>query len=276
VIFFARKGEYMSHPEKSEILKGTYRIEMRAVSFDADADVDLKIVLYGRVYGLAGTDSRRRDLLIGILWGAPVALAFGLVAALSITFIQTILGVISGYYGGRVDEFIQRVAEFLMIIPFLPILIMISFLYKLSLKMLLMAIVLLSIAGSTTKTIRSMVPQIKEEQYILAARSYGATSRRIIFKHIFPRVIPYTLSIIALGVPTWIFVEAALSFLGLGDPILPTWGKMLGEAHRAGAAYHGYWWWVLIPASCIGITAMAFALLGYAFDKIVNPRLREM
>ncbi len=277
VVFFAEKGENMNDPKKATVLKGTYKMYVTCVAIgDPKVDVKARMVIYGRVYGLAGTDSYRRDLMIGLLWGAPIALAFGIVAAVVVNLVQTILGVISGYFGGKVDDAVQRVAELMMIIPVLPILILISFIYHIRIWTLLAILVAFGIVGATTKTVRSMVPSIKEEQYILAAKSYGAGSWRIIFKHIFPRVLPYTFSLIATAVPAYIFLEAALSFLGLGDPILPTWGKILGDAEVANAAYYGYWWWIVLPAACIGITAMAFALLGYAFDKVINPRLREM
>ena len=174
------------------------------------------------------------------------------------------------------DEIIQRITEILMIIPVLPILILISFIYRIDIWTLLLVIVALSPLGYTTKVTRSMAPQIKEEQYVLAAISYGASSWRIIFKHILPRVVPYIFSTIALSVPSYIFLEAALSILGLGDPVRPTWGKILSDAWEYGAAYQGYWWWIILPAAAIGLTAVAFALLGYAFDKVINPRLREM
>ena len=276
IVFFAEKGENMANARVATVLKGRYTLEIIAKTTDPQGRLYTKFVLYGKVYGLAGTDSKRRDLLIGLLWGAPVALAFGLAAALAITLIQSLLGVISGYFGGKVDEVIQRLTELMMIIPVLPILILIMFLYRVTIWLLLLIIIGFGIVGSTTKTIRSMVPSIKEEQYILAAKSYGASSWRIVFRHVFPRVLPYTFSLIALGVPAYIFLEASLSYLGLGDPVLPTWGKILGEAQAANAAYFGYWWWIILPAVCIMITATAFALLGYAFDKIVNPRLREI
>ena len=259
-----------------EVLKGRYALRLEVTSFNLSDDVEVELQLYGRVYGLAGTDSKGRDLLIGILWGAPVALAFSLTAAVVSTLIQTLFGILSGYLGGRVDEVIQRFTEFMMIIPMLPIMILVSFVYRISIWTLLVIVIVFSLVGSTTKVVRSMVPQIKEESYILAAISYGASPWRIMFLHIFPRVLPYTFSILALSVPGYVFLEAALSYLGLGDPVLPTWGRILGDAYTSGAAYYGYWWWILIPAGCIMMTALAFALLGYAFDKVVNPRLREM
>jgi len=275
-VFFAVKDEGMNNPKTAKVLKGRYTLKIEATSLNPEDTVEVSMHIYGRVYGLIGTDAMRRDLLVGILWGAPIALAFGLTAAIISTFAQAILGVISGYLGGKVDEIIQRATEFMMVIPMLPIMILISFVYRLNIWTLLAVVIIFSIFGSTVKVVRSMVPQIKEEHYILAAISYGASRWRIMFRHIFPRVLPYTFSILALSVPGYIFLEAALSFLGLGDPVLPTWGKILGDAQNSGAAYHGYWWWILAPAMCIAITAIAFALLGYAFDKVVNPRLREM
>jgi len=276
VYFFAVKSPDMYDISKVKVLKGTYRVDIEVTGFSEEDDVDVKLIIYGKVYGLAGTDDMRRDLMIGILWGAPVALAFGLITAICVTLLQTIFGIISGFYGGKVDEIIQRITDVMMIIPLLPILILISFFYRPGIFSLILVLIAFGFVGTTTKVVRSMVLQIREEPCIEAAKSYGASNWRIILRHIFPRVLPYTFSIISISVPVYIFTEAALSFLGLGDPVLPTWGKILGDAEAAGAPIHGYWWWVLIPAGFISLTAAAFALLGYAFDKVVNPRLREM
>jgi peptide/nickel transport system permease protein len=227
------------------------------------------------VYGFAGTDSNRRDLFIGLVWGAPVALAFGLSAAIVTSVIQSLLGAISAWYGGFVDEVIQRVTETYMIMPFLPFLIMISIIYRVDIWFLVVIIVALSLFGGVTKTARSVTFQIINEQYIEAAESYGASKRRILFLYIMPRLLPYIVANIVLAVPAYVFLEAALSVLGLGDQMIPTWGKLISDAYAGGAAVHGYWWWILLPAILIMITASAFALIGYALDKVVNPRLRE-
>jgi peptide/nickel transport system permease protein len=136
-------------------------------------------------------------------------------------------------------------------------------------------LVVFGIVGSTTKVVRSIVLQIKEEQFIEAAQSYGASRGRILFKYIIPRIMPYTFALVALSVPAFIFVEASLSFLGLGDPVLPTWGAIIGEAYTQGALFYGWWWWIIFPSAGIIYTTIGFALLGYAFDKVLNPRLRE-
>ncbi len=275
VTLLAEVGEEMLSIRKAKVLPGRYEIRLEMIAFELDADIDSRALVYGQVYGLAGTDTKRRDLVIGILWGAPVALAFGVVAAVVVVMVQAILGALGAWYGGRTDEGVQRLSDFLLIIPGLPILILIGILYRPGIWSLLFVIILLGVAGGTTKVVRSIVLQVKEELYIEVAKSYGVSRRRILFRHILPRTIPYTFSLIALGVPAYIFLEAAISFLGLGDPVLPTWGKILGEAYREGALFFGMWWWVGIPIAGILFTTVAFALLGNAFDKIVNPRLRE-
>ncbi|MEM2087464.1 MAG: ABC transporter permease [Thermoproteota archaeon] len=257
------------------VLKGTYRFKIDVATSSRNATVDSKLIIYGKVYGLAGTDSKRRDLFVGIVWGAPVALAFGLTTAILTSFIQTLLGTLSAWYGGFIDEIVQRVTDIYMILPFLPILITISVIYKINIWTLLGIVVALSIFGGATKTARSMTLQIMNEPYIEAAVSYGASRRRIMLLYILPRLLPYTMANIVLSVPAYVFLEAALSLLGLGDPAMPTWGKIISDAFEGGAVVHGLWWWVLIPSMLIIMTAIAFALIGLALDKVVNPRLRE-
>jgi len=275
VTLFAVAGEDMLDFRRAKVLKGEYTLRLDYLGFSTTEDLDAKFIVYGTIFGLAGTDDARRDLFIGFLWGAPVALAFGTVAALVIVLIQTILGAISGWYGGWIDEIVQRFSDGLLIIPLLPILIIIALFYDPGIVVILLVLVAFGFVGSTTKVIRSLVLQIREEQYIEAAQSYGASRARILFRYIMPRVMPYTFALIALSVPSYIFLEASLSFLGLGDPVLPTWGAVIGDAYSDGALYYGYWWWIAVPTAGILFTTVAFALLGYAFDKVLNPRLRE-
>ncbi len=265
----------MMDVNQATILKGQYSLRIQAILFGANDTVNARLLNFGSVHGIAGTDSNRRDLLIGILWGAPVALAFGATAALITVFSQVILGALGALYGGRFDEFIQRSTDFFLIIPVLPILILIGAFYTPNLAVILLVVVLFSIVGGTTKVVRSIALQVKEELHIESARSYGASRFRILIRYILPRTMPYAFALLALAVPSFIFLEAALSFLGLGDPILPTWGAIMGDAFRNGAMYNGLWWWIAFPAMGILFATVAFAILGYAFDKVLNPRLRE-
>jgi len=275
VTLYAETGPDMLSPARASVLHGPYALTVEALAFDANDTLEARFVSYGGVYGLAGTDSLRRDHLVGLLWGAPVALAFGAVAAVLTVMAQVILGALGAYYGGRFDEVIQRATDFVIIIPVLPILILIGFLYRPDLVRILLIIVAFNVVGGTTKVIRSIALQVKEESYIEAARAYGASRARILFRYIIPRTMPYTFALMSLSVPAFIFLEASLSFLGVGDPVLPTWGSIMGDASRGGAIYNGLWWWVALPASGIVFITVAFAFLGYAFDKVLNPRLRE-
>ena len=262
--------------KNSEPLKGTYKLVIEGTLFGENPDTDTRMVVYGKVHGIAGTDHLRRDLIVGILWGTPVALAFGITASLTISLLQLILATISGYYGGRVDGFIQRITEIYMILPFLPILVMIAAFYKLDIWILLLVIIILSVFGPGVKSNRALVMQIKEYPYIEAARAYGASNARIVFLYIIPKILPPIVPNLIAAVPSYVFLEAALAFLGLGDPQLPTWGKIINDSFTEGALYKGYYYWVLEPALMLVLTAFAFSFLGFALDKIINPKLKEV
>ena len=256
--------------------KGIYKIVYYIRLGSPEDKIKIETILYGKVYGWAGTDHLRRPLSIALLWGTPIALAFGLSASLAITLFQLFIAVISGWFGGTVDSLIQRVTEVYMILPFLPTLIMIAILYKLNLWVILIVVILLSLFGPSVKVYRAMVMQLKNSAYVEAALAYGASSMRIISLYIFPRLLPLAIPSIILSIPNFVFLEAALAFLGLGDPRLPTWGKVLDDAYHNGALYKGYYYWVIEPSIMLIITALAFAFLGMVLEKIVNPKLREM
>ena len=273
---FAVEDGTMSSPLTARPLKGEYRVYIEGDLFGEDSDIDIKLVVYGKVYGLGGTDHLRRDLTIALLWGTPIALAFGLSASLAISLLQLLIATVSGYYGGRIDSAIQRLTEVYMILPFLPILIMISTFYKLDIWVLLVVVIALSIFGGGVKSTRALVMQIKEYPYIEAARAYGASSARIVSLYIIPKILPPIVPNLIAAVPTFVFLEAALAILGLGDPLLPSWGKVINDSFSKGALYKGHYYWVLEPASMLILTAFAFSFLGFALDRIVNPKLRQV
>jgi peptide/nickel transport system permease protein len=256
--------------------KGAYQLKVSASTFEKDADLDAEFVLYGQVHGLAGTDHLRRNIGVALLWGAPIALSFGLIAALGTTIITMIIAACGVWYGGWVDELIQRITEVNMVLPFLPILIMVGAFYSRSLWVILAVTVILSIFGASIKAYRSTFLQIKEAPYIEAARAYGAGSGRIIFNYLTPRLIPLLIPGLVAAIPGYVFLEAGLAVLGLGDPILPTWGKLINDAQSNGALYKGLYYWVLEPAALLMLAGLAFAFLGFSLDRIFNPRLRGM
>lgn len=262
--------------ETATPLKGTYRVVINGYLTEPGSDFNAEFVLHGKLHGLAGTDHLRRDLTTALLWGTPIALAFGLLAALGTTITTMIIAALGAWYGGWVDEIIQRITEINLVLPFLPILIMIGTFYSRSIWLMLGATILLSIFGSGIKTYRAMFLQVKESPYIEAARSYGASDGRIIFRYLTPRLIPTLIPQLVTLIPTYVFLEASLALLGLGDPVLPTWGKVINDASSNGALYQGLYYWVLEPSILLMITGLAFALLGFALDRIFNPRLREI
>ncbi len=264
-----------SLPGETVPAKGKYQLLVTGATFEPGSDINVELVVHGQVYGLAGTDHARRDLVVPLLWGAPVALAFGLIASLGTAILTMVISAVGAWYGGWIDELIQRITEINIILPFLSILIMIGTFYSRSIWVILGATIALSIFTGAIKGYRSIFVQLKESMYIEAARAYGASNPRIVFLYLIPRMIPLLIPGLVLSVPSFVFLEAGLAVLGLGDPVLPTWGKMIDDANRNGALFRGYYYWILEPTTLLMITGLGFAMLGFALDRVFNPRLRD-
>ncbi len=263
-------------PKTGQILKGKYQIQITGTTFEPGSTIDSEFVFHGTLYGLAGTDMARRDLMLPLLWGAPVALAFGILAALFTLVATLVIAAVGTWYGGWVDGLIQRITEVNLVLPFLSILIMVGTFYSRSIWVILGVTVLLSIFTAQIKSYRAVFMQVKESMYIEAARAYGASNTRIIFQYLIPRMIPLLIPGLVSAVPAYVFLEASLAVLGLGDPVLPTWGKVINDAEMNGALYKGYYYWIIEPAVLLMITGFGFAMLGFALDRVFNPRLREI
>ncbi|PWG63727.1 ABC transporter permease [Sediminicurvatus halobius] len=255
---------------------GDYRLIADAIVFEEDADISADLVVYGQVHGLAGTDHQRRSLLLALLWGTPVALAFGLIATVGTTVTTLIVAAVGVWYRGWVDGLIQRLTEVNMILPILPVLVMVGTLYSTSIWVILGVVIALGIFSASVKMYRAMLLPIREAPYIEAAQAYGASNARIIFRYMIPRILPVLIPTFVTLIPTFVFLEASLAVLGLGDPALPTWGKLLNDAQNQSALYHGYFYWVLEPAALLMLTGLGFAMLGFALDRVFNPRLRSL
>jgi peptide/nickel transport system permease protein len=265
-----------SDTEHNKVLKGTYVIRNTFYMFDPnDSVVDSGVILGGKVYGIMGTDDLRRDLAIGLLWGAPVALFIGLTVSVAAVFIGLLYGIVAGYKGNRTDEGLMRINDVFYSLPTLPLLVILSVTIGRSIFLITGFLVIFGWVGMA-KISRSLALQIKSLGYIEAARLMGQSDTRIIFKHIIPQLLPLTFASIAIAVPSAILGEAALSFFGLGDPSIPTWGQILHDAYSAGAISRGLWWWIVPPGLMIAITGLAFVLIGNALDKTVNVRSRRV
>ncbi len=258
-----------------EIQKGKYKLLLEGYLLEEDAELDVELVVYGRVHGAAGTDHRRRSLAVALMWGTPIALAFAFLAAVGSTITTMFIAAAGVWFGGLIDAAVQRITEVNMILPALPIMIMIGTLYSRSIWVMLAVVIILGLFSAGIKTYRAVFLQVKESAYIEAATAYGAGNFRILTRYMIPKVLPMLVPQFVVLIPSFVFLEATLAVLGLGDPLLPTWGKVLNDAHQQDALLNGHYYWVLMPAVLLILTGFGFAMVGFALDRIFNPRLRS-
>lgn len=270
-VLFSKAQPGMIH--NPEPLKGEYTFKITSVIIGSGEITDARMEVAGKVFGILGTDNAKRDIWSGVICGTKWALLIGLVTSLVSVFIGVLYGVISAYFGGWVDSIMMRFFEIILSVPLLPIIIVMSAIFKPNLWTMIILMCLFFWTGSV-RTVRSMGLQIKEETYIEAARALNASSGRIIFRHMLPQLIPYSFASMALAVPGAILYEANISLLGLGDATIVTWGQILQDAMRGGAVLQGLWWWVVPPGLFIALMGMTFAFIGFAMDTILNPKLR--
>lgn len=264
-----------SETNQNKILKGKYVFQVKFYNVDSGIDIkNSKLILGGKVYGIIGTDELRRDLVIGLLWGTPLALFIGIAVAVGSVIIGLVYGVFAGYKGKKTDETLMRFNDVIYALPALPLLIILAVTIGNNVFLIVGFLMIFGWVG-VAKVSRSMAIQIKTLQYVEAAKMMGQKDIKIIFKHILPQLLPYAFASIAISVPAAITTEAGLSFLGLGDPTFPTWGQILHDANSFGAAARGLWWWILPPGIMIAVTGLAFVFIGNAMDTIANPRLRR-
>jgi len=257
-------------------LSGEYTIIIKFLIHDnSDSISKIRFVIGGTTYGFVGTDSLGRDLYLGLLFGFPVALLIGLTTSTVTTIIGTFMGILSGYKGGKTDIVIQRLSDILSNIPLLPILIFLIFIIGPKLWLVMLILVAFGWPGLTI-IVRSMVLQIRSGQSIESAKSLGASQWRIMFRHVFPQLAPFIFAQLIFFTPAAILAEASLSFLGLGDPSIPTWGQILENGFRTGGVYVDFWWLILPPGILIVITAMIFVLIALALEPIVNPKIKKI
>jgi len=221
-----------------------------------------------------GTDDMGRSILGGLIYGAKVSLMIGIFATLISVFIGTFIGMVSGFTGGALDTVLMRITDGFMVLPRLPLIMILAALVGPATRNLIVVIGLTSWTG-TARIVRSQTLSIKQRPFIERAVSVGAGKGYIIFRHIMPNVFPLIFANTILVAAGAILTETTLSFLGLGNPSIPSWGQMLRGAFISGAVSMGVWWFFVPPGLCVILLVLGFTLLGYSFDEILNPKLRR-
>src|SRR6266702_2716661 len=233
------------------------------------------LLLYGTVWGLLGTDSVGNDIFTQFAYGSRVSLTVGLVATFIGVGVGLVVGLIAGYVGRIVDEVLMRFTDMMLVLPGLPLLIVLVAVLGPSLLNIILVLGFLGWMGFA-RVIRSQFLSLRARPFIEAAKASGAGTGYILVRHVFPNIVSLTYVSLALSVPAAIVGEAALSFLGLGDPTTITWGQMLQRADQAGINTANLaWWWIIPPGVAIALISLSFILLGYAMDEMFNPRLRR-
>jgi peptide/nickel transport system permease protein len=221
-----------------------------------------------------GTDNFGLSVLTLVVQGSKISLLVGLTATVISMTIGATVGIVAGYRGGAIDTFLMRVTDFGLVIPWLVLAIVLASIIGQSLGAIILVIGVTS-WPATARLVRSQVLSIRERPYIERARALGASNRHMIVRHVLPNSMPVIFANTILTIAIAILSEAALTFLGLGDPTNPSWGSMLDAATEAGATTLGAWWWIGAPGVCITLVVLAFTMCGFAMDEIINPKLRD-
>lgn len=215
-----------------------------------------------------GTDSKGRDMLAMLISGARVSLLVGLIATSIAIVLGTIIGVLSAYLGGWADNALMRFTDVMMTFPFFLLLVLIVFIFGPSLAIIVLAIGLTGWTGAA-RLIRSESLSLRTREFIIAAKAMGASDKRVVFRHLIPNVISLVIVMATLAIPGVILAEAALSFIGLGDPTVPSWGIIL----EAGQHSLSTAWWVAVePGIMIFLTVLAFNFLGDGLRDAFDPK----
>jgi peptide/nickel transport system permease protein len=233
-----------------------------------------------------GTDELGRDILNLTVHGARVSMVIGLLATIITILLGAVIGITSGFFGGRIDALLMRITDFFLVLPtFVLALVLAPIILDIvgessqvaGIRMTLVVIIIvigITSWASTARIIRSQALSVKERMFVDRARVIGSGGGHIMRRHILPNVLNLIVANTVLVFGGAILTETLLAFVGLGDPFAPSWGQILNSAESQGAPTLGAWWYIVPPATCIVMVVLSFTLVGGALDSVLNPRLR--
>lgn len=220
-----------------------------------------------------GTDENGRSVLAVLAWGARASLVVGLAASLISMLLGTLIGIGSGHYRGFLGSMLQRLTDWFLVIPFIPLVVVLAaVLGQRGLSAIVLVLGVTSWPG-TARLVRAQTLSVEGRPYLERAKVLGGSDWHQMTRHVLPNVMPLVLANTTLTVAIVILSETTLAFLGLGDPFLDSWGTMLDKATDAGAASIGAWWYLLPPGICVIAVVLAFTLIGRALESVLDPRL---
>jgi peptide/nickel transport system permease protein len=231
-----------------------------------------------------GTDQARRDMLNLTVHGARISMVIGLLATLITIVIGAVVGITSGYVGGRWDQLLMRLTDFFLVLPTFVLAIVLSplildligvdaELFGIRATLLVIIIVIgITSWAATARIIRSQALSVRERMFVDRARVIGGIRGHIMRRHILPNVVNLIVANTVLTFAAAVFTETTLAFIGLGDPFAPSWGQLLNNAQSFGAMGLGAWWTIAPPAFCVVVVILAFTLVGNALDDVLNPK----
>jgi peptide/nickel transport system permease protein len=220
-----------------------------------------------------GLDDGGVDMLTLMLWGARVSLVVGFAAAAVAILIGGTIGLLAGYIGGRTDMILSRTIDYFLVIPDIPLIIVVAAIWGRSLTNVILIIGVIYWTW-TARIVRAQVKSLRERVYVQRARAVGAGNVRIVARHLLPQVAPLIAANTVIMVAFAIFAETAIAFLGLGDPSLVSWGKLIENAFQGNAVSVNAWWAIGPPGLAVALVVLACTMIGRSLEDALNPRLR--
>ena len=219
-----------------------------------------------------GTDGGGADMTSLLIAGTRVSLMVGFAAAVVSALIGGSIGLASGFFGGKIDTILMRFTDYVIVIPDVPLMIVAAALFGRSLTNIILIIGVIYWT-TTARLVRAQVKSVRERVYVKRARALGAGNARLIGKHVLPQVAPLLIANTVLLVAYAIFAETFITFLGLGDPSLISWGRLIENAFTDDALLNEAWWAIVPPGVCVALVVLGCTMVGQSMEDALNPRL---